>query len=166
MSSQCDKCDKPATVHLIEIRDGQKVEKHLCEAHALEEGVKVQVTNAPINELLKNFVVKHSGKEPAPTELRCEGCGLTWSEFRRAGLLGCPSCYVAFEAALMPLLQRAHEGAADHIGKVPDSAGVSELRQQRLMQLRRQLDEAVANEEYEKAAQLRDEVQRLETDVS
>ncbi len=91
MSTQCDKCDKPATVHLIEIRDGQKVEKHLCEEHALEEGVKVQVTNAPINELLKNFVVKHSGKEPAPTELRCEGCGLTWSEFRRAGLLGCSS---------------------------------------------------------------------------
>lgn len=165
---KCDKCDKTATVHLIEIIDGNKIEKHLCEGHASEEGIAVKVTNAPINELLEKFVLKHSGGEEAPAaevvrELSCQICGMTYGEFRKRGLLGCPSCYDAFEPALTPLLTRAHEGADHHIGKVPNHAGADELRQQRLMQLRRELDQAVAAEKYEAAARLRDEVRQLET---
>lgn len=165
---KCDKCDKPATVHLIEIVDGNKIEKHLCEAHAAEEGIAVKVSNAPINELLEKFVLKHSGAAASPPpdagrELACETCGMTYAEFRKRGLLGCPSCYEAFEAALMPLLSRAHEGADCHIGKVPRSAGATELRQQRLLQLRRELDQAVAAEKYEAAARLRDQVRQMES---
>jgi len=165
---KCDKCDKAATVHLIEIIDGKKIEKHLCEGHASEAGIAVKVTNAPINELLEKFVLKHSGGE-APSdeavgELSCELCGMTYSEFRKRGLLGCPSCYEAFEPALGPLLTRAHEGADHHIGKVPNRAGADEFRQQRLMQLRRELDQAVAAEKYETAAELRDQVRQMETE--
>jgi len=164
---KCDKCDKPATVHLIEIIDGNKIEKHLCEGHASEEGIAVKVTNAPINELLEKFVLKHSGAETAPVEtareMSCGMCGMSYADFRKRGLLGCASCYDAFEAALGPLLTRAHEGADHHIGKVPHRAGADELRQQRLMQLRRELDQAVAAEKYEAAARLRDEVSQLES---
>ncbi len=160
---KCDKCDKTATVHLIEIVEGQKIEKHLCEAHAAEEGVAVKVTNAPINELLEKFVLKHSGASGAETrEAECETCGLTYGEFRKRGLLGCPACYEAFEPQLEALLKRAHEGAGRHLGKVPRYAGADEIRQQRLLQLRRQLDQAVASEAYETAARLRDEVRQLE----
>jgi len=164
---KCDKCDQNATVHLIEIVEGKKIEKHLCEAHAGEEGVAVKAANAPINELLEKFVLKHSGAVGSETdEATCESCGLTYSDFRKRGLLGCPACYEAFEDQLGPLLKRAHEGADRHIGKVPHYAGADEMRQQRLLQLRRQLDQAVASEAYETAARLRDEVRQLESDES
>ena len=77
---KCDNCNKPATVHLTEIKSGKKIEKHLCEQCAAQnEGLPVK-SHMPINELLTNFVMQHSGltKETATT---CEQCGVTWAEF-------------------------------------------------------------------------------------
>lgn len=160
---KCDKCDNPATVHLIEIVEGKKIEKHLCEKHAAEDGVTVKMSPTPINELLEKFVLKHSGEMPATDQAaECPDCGLTWEQFRKRGVLGCPGCYDAFEGALAPLLARAHESADRHIGKAPRCAGADQSRQQRLMALRRELEKAVAGEEYEKAAALRDQVQQME----
>ncbi len=162
---KCDLCDNQATVHLIEIQGDKRVEKHLCETHAVQEGVAVKVQNPPINELLEKFVMKHSGIEvPAQQKQVCSSCGLGYEEFRKSGLLGCPDCYLAFEASLIPLLERAHEGSARHLGKVPAHAGVNELRQQRLRQLRRELEQAVAAEQYERAANLRDQLNQVEED--
>ena len=165
---KCDRCDNQATVHLIEIKEGQKIEKHLCETCAVDEGVAVKVQSAPINELLEKFVLKHSGSsaesDSAASPLGCDQCGMTYEDFRRNGLLGCPNCYHAFEIALAPLLERAHEGSDQHLGKVPTRAGVDEIRQQRLLQLRRDLADAVASEEYEKAANLRDELTQTEAE--
>jgi len=162
---KCDKCDKSATVHLIEIVDGQKIEKHLCEEHAGEVGVTSKPSAAPINELLKNFVMKHSGAGQIDvTEQSCPSCGMTYGQFRKKGLFGCPDCYESFEQTLGPLLERAHEGASQHIGKVPSMTCADQLRQQRLLQLRRELDRAVCQEQYETAARLRDEVRQLESD--
>jgi protein arginine kinase activator len=163
---KCDLCDNQATVHLIEIQGDKRVERHLCEAHAVQEGVAVKVQNAPIDELLEKFVLQHSGIEVAQQQPRqsCSSCNLTYEEFRKSGLLGCPECYTAFEAPLVPLLERAHEGASRHLGKVPAHAGINELRQQRLRQLRRDLEQAVACEQYERAADLRDQLSKVEED--
>ena len=57
---KCDNCNKPATVHLTEIKNGKKIEKHLCEQCAAQnEGLPVK-SHTPINELLTNFVMAHS----------------------------------------------------------------------------------------------------------
>ena len=64
----------------------------------------------PINELLTNFVMAHSGLQKE-TGAGCEQCGISWAEFRQSGLLGCQNDYSVFEKDLTPLLQRAHEGA-------------------------------------------------------
>lgn len=151
-------------MHLTEItKAGEKVVKHLCDQHAVDEGVAVKVSPAPINELLEKFVLKHAGSSPsAQAELSCEQCGLSYEQFRKTGLMGCAECYVSFEGALMPLLERAHEGAACHMGKVPTHAGASQVRQQRLRQLRQELEDAVAAEEYERAASLRDQLMQVE----
>lgn len=160
---KCDRCDNSATVHLIEMtKAGQKVEKHLCEEHAIAEGIAVKVNHAPINELLEKFVLKHAGTTMEPTPLTCQQCGLNYETFRKTGLLGCPDCYTAFEGALASLLERAHEGVAHHLGKVPTHAGANEMRQQRLRQLRQELDQAVAAEQYERAATLRDQLSQVE----
>jgi protein arginine kinase activator len=159
---KCDHCNNPATVHLIEIINGKKVEKHLCEQHASEAGVGMKIAAGPINSLLEKFVMKNTGLELPAAPLRCEHCGVSYEEFRKSGLLGCPECYKAFEAPLTPLLQRAHEGATSHLGKIPPGAGASAHRQHRLRQLQRELEQAIASEQYELAARLRDQVRQAE----
>jgi len=163
---QCDKCDKPATTHSIKIQSGKKIEEHLCDEHAAEAGLASKTVHTPINELLTNFIKTHSGAPASREELVCDNCGLTFAEFREAALLGCPSCYTAFEPSLTPLLERAHEGGSHHVGKVPRRAGSSEQRQARLLRLRKRLDEAVGAEDYELAARLRDDIKRFEEEIA
>ena len=161
---KCDNCNKSATVHLTEIKNGKKIEKHLCEQCAAQnEGLPVK-SHTPINELLTNFVLAHSGlaKEPGTV---CEHCGISWGEFKQTGLLGCEHDYQNFERDLTPLLQRAHEGATHHIGKVParrGGTGVPAKRSLDVTRLRKELDRAVQAEDYEKAAKLRDQIKAAE----
>lgn len=168
MKYKCDQCDRPATYHAVEIIKGKKIEKHLCDLHASEEGVGIKSAHAPINELLTNFVKATSGpdKPAASLDLTCQDCGLSFSEFRDKSLLGCPSCYTAFEAPLSGLLERAHEGGNHHIGKVPRrGGGASEQRQLQITRIRKRLDVAVEAEDYELAAQLRDDLSDLQVDT-
>ncbi len=162
---KCDNCNKPATVHLTEIKAGKKLEKHLCEQCAAQnEGFPVK-PHTPINELLTNFVLAHSGTQKEQVAEGCPHCGITWAEFRQSGLLGCEHDYGAFEKDLTPLLQRAHEGATHHVGKVPSrrgEAGVTVKRTVDLSKLRKELARAVEAEDYEKAAKLRDKIRQAE----
>lgn len=167
MPIKCDNCgSKIATVHLTEIKNGKKFEKHLCEQCAAQsdEGVPAAKGHTPINELLTNFVMQHSGLQKEQTEA-CESCGLTWAEFRQSGLFGCQHDYERFERELTPLLQRAHEGATHHVGKVPTRRGGSGVPMRRsldLAKLRKELVRAVEAEDYERAAQLRDQIKKAE----
>ncbi|MBC7784841.1 MAG: UvrB/UvrC motif-containing protein [Burkholderiales bacterium] len=161
---KCENCNNSqATVHLTEIKAGKKIEKHLCEACASQiEGIGAAVKgHQPINELLTNFVMAHSGlaKEQVAN---CEDCGMSWAEFRQSGLLGCANDYKVFERELAPLIQRAHEGATHHIGKVPSRGqpvGVPARRRTVDMdRLRKDLARAVEAEDYERAAKIRDQI--------
>jgi len=167
LKRKCDRCARQATHHSVEIIKGQKIEKHFCDQHAAEEGLAVKSAGSPINELLTNFVKVHSGEVvgQAPKETLCDVCGMSFSEFRKDTLLGCPDCYKAFESALTTILERAHEGGTCHIGKVPRRAGAGEQRQALLMRMRKQLNEAVVGEDYELAARLRDDIHRFEEEV-
>lgn len=162
MKFKCDRCDRPATVHLTEIIDGQKLEKHLCEDCAAAEGITVK-TDVPISQLLEDFILQSSPEGQEDSEsLKCEVCGLTFSDFRHQAVLGCPNDYDAFSSAIVPLLERAQEGASEHIGKVPQRAGQSQEKQTKILRLRASLKEAIAAEDYERAATLRDEIKELE----
>ncbi len=169
LKRKCDKCARPATHHSVEINKGQKIEKHLCDQHAAEEGLAIKSINTPINELLTNFVKVHSaaeGAEQSTLGLSCDECGLSFSQFRKDSLLGCPDCYKSFEQLLSTVLERAHEGGTHHIGKVPRRAGAGEQRQALLMRMRKQLDDAVIGEDYERAARLRDDIRKFEGELT
>jgi protein arginine kinase activator len=121
-------------------------------------------SHTPINELLTNFVMAHSGLQK-DAGVACDQCGMTWAEFRQSGLFGCANDYVLFEKDLTPLLQRAHEGATHHVGKVParrGGTGVPMKRQADLTKLRKELSRAVEAEDYERAAKLRDQIRQAE----
>ena len=161
MKRKCDRCERPATFHSVEIVKGQKIEKHLCEHHATQDGL-TKAVHTPIDALLTNFVKMQSGVATVAAPEVCDQCGLKFTEFREHSLLGCPACYIAFEPALAPLLERAQEGATHHVGKAPRRAGTGEQRQQVLTRMRKRLAEAVEAEDYELAARLRDDLRRFE----
>ncbi|HZL37552.1 MAG TPA: UvrB/UvrC motif-containing protein [Tepidisphaeraceae bacterium] len=161
---KCDNCAKNATVHLTEIQGGKKIEKHLCEQCAAQnEGFPVK-SHMPINELLTNFVMAHSGLQKE-VGAGCDVCGITWAEFRQNGLLGCANDYQVFEKDLTPLLQRAHEGMTHHAGKSParrGGSGAPVKRQADASRLRKDLAKAVEAEDYERAAKIRDQIKQAE----
>ena len=165
---KCERCNKPATVHLTEIQAGKQIVKHLCEQCATQNDALVPKAHAPINELLTNFVLAHSGLQKEGTST-CDQCGITWSEFRQSGLLGCEHDYTAFEKELSPLLQRAHDNGTHHVGKTPlrrsNTGGpqdASARKQVDMARLRRELAKAVETEDYERAAKLRDQIKDAE----
>ena len=175
---KCDLCDAEATVHETQIVNGQVTVRRLCERHAAESGL---TGTAGVPTPGSSATVVLSMNQPGTT-LRCDRCGLSYATFRQHGLLGCPSCYEAFEDKLSPLIQRAHQGGAHHIGKTPRRMladarggdveaiervlGGARERAERIAQLRKQLEESLANEQYERAAAVRDELRRFEAESS
>lgn len=161
----CERCKKAqATFHLTNIsRDGEKLERHLCERCAVEEGL-VHVHKPSFGtEILESFIASAKSSAPSGANLVCEECGISYVEFRNQGLLGCPKDYDTFKEALSPLIARAHDDATHHVGKGPKSLGADRTTQQEIRRLKRQLEEAVAGEDYERAAELRDRIRSLET---
>lgn len=163
----CERCRKAqATFHMTNIEpSGQKQERHLCERCAIDEGL-MQPAAKPavdINDLLESFVAAgKSASGPNVGNLVCENCGISYIEFRNQGLLGCASDYDAFAEPLARLLERAHEGGTHHVGKAPKSVGVRRTTLQDVRRLKRALSEAVAAEDYERAARLRDQIRKME----
>lgn len=161
---KCDLCDNEATVHEVVVRNGQRIERHLCENHAREAGVFHSQSFSAAGQVVKKVVMSQSGLagQAQAAKSSCPECGLTFAEFRQSGLLGCAKCYEAFAEKLVSLLRRAHDGGDHHVGKVPRRAGTCLVKQERMRALRKQLKEFVALEQYEKAAAVRDQISELE----
>lgn len=149
----CDRCKKPAVIHEIDTKNG--VEVHLCKHHAIEAGYLIPET-PPVAELITQFAISKKSKPNPQRRAGCSTCETTLGRFRKSGLLGCPDCYDHFERHLEPLVIRAHAGGTAHVGRVPERS--IELMDLQLLrkQLVGELDRAVAAEEYERAASLRD----------
>lgn len=162
MAHKCDRCDREATVTDTVKVDGKFVELHLCEQCARAAGIAVAAS--PLEKLMTSFVMQQvaglASEGERPVVNACPQCGLAYAEFRQKGLLGCPGCYAAFETQLSPLIERAHQGATHHCGKSPARGTPPEQLQQRIAALRKQLDDAVRKEQYERAVGLRDEINK------
>lgn len=158
---KCDRCQNEATVHEVTVHKGKKVEKHLCEQCAKTDGIAIQ-SHPPIAEMLSKFVLSSvTGEKTGKGQQTCEGCGMSYGDFRQTGLLGCEQCYDAFEEHLGPLLERAQEGGSHHVGKTPRRGGGELDRGKVVATLRKQLLDAIAAEHYEKAAELRDRLRSV-----
>ena len=159
MKCEVPGCENEATVHEVVIKSGKKVEEALLRTACPP---RASSSRCAINELLTKFVMTQAGVAPEQDKpVGCQTCGGTWAEFREKGLLGCPDCYSTFEEQLTPLLSRAHEGGTHHVGRVPKRAGVAAGLHRELSTLRRELEEAIRAEEYERAAAIRDRIRRL-----
>jgi protein arginine kinase activator len=157
----CDECrQRPAAVHVVRIVNGQKEERNLCERCALEKGeLPFAWEPHPLQQLLAGMLSPQAALGAPAVEPRCPTCGMGYAEFARTSLLGCPDCYRAFGAQLKPLLRRVH-GADRHRGRAP--ARHPGARPHEIARLRAELQDAVAREDYERAAALRDRLRAME----
>lgn len=168
----CQECsERPASLHFTKIVNGEKTEFHLCESCARDKGELLPggQNGFSIHNLLSgmlNFDYADQAKtkaETTPNQLRCKTCGLTYQQFSKIGRFGCSDCYHYFKPVLEPLFRRVHGNTA-HSGKVPERAGGQLKRKRELDELKTQLQNLVAREEFEEAARVRDRIRELEHD--
>lgn len=172
----CPECSKQESESAKHGADQIKPDK--ASENDTQNDSAAKITPAHVSESKKVNVVigqlsgSDAGKGP------CTGCGMTYDEFRKIGRLGCARCYDAFGPPLRRLLKRIH-GADTHSGRGPRPAvptttettqdnpvtvpsELSDVDQQNVDALRAALQEAVDAEQYERAADLRDQITRLE----
>jgi protein arginine kinase activator len=163
---KCESCgENEAVIHLTQIENNEMTTSHLCETCAAARGLETgeETSGFP----LADFLAQMGGEGPGESakgadDGPCPFCGLTFAGFRESGRLGCPQCYSTFEVQLRGLLRRIH-GSTQHVGKVylPPDPSASD-REKRLEGLRRRLQRAVDGEDFERAAELRDEIRAME----
>ena len=174
----CDECGKnPAIFSVTITTGGDTSNRHLC-SECMKK-MEATFTQGNIHGFLSSILGMLGANQQQEEQTVCSHCGLSYKEFERTGRLGCAQCYHDFQNELKPMLQRIH-GSSQHVGRTPasyaaetqdesdgDSAAVphaptpEELNAQRIDELRQKMDEAVAVENFEAAAQYRDEIRAL-----
>ncbi|MGE5191430.1 MAG: UvrB/UvrC motif-containing protein [Deltaproteobacteria bacterium] len=160
---KCHRCPKVATLHITELVKGEAHELHLCEecAQAYLQNPEGEAAEAGPGGLIKPPAGLGEAELEELEKLVCPTCKMTFREFRNQGRLGCAHCYSAFREELLPLLENIH-GDTHHCGKFPKRAPDDSQKRYQLIKLRNDLRLAVAEESYEEAARLRDQIQELE----
>lgn len=164
--ARCQICQQQvAKIHITQIHGDQLVEIHVCQdcaqSHGLAgPGLKVKLS---VEGLLAGVAAEESGVrvEPLADTKSCPVCGQTFRGFRESGRLGCRHCYEAFADDLVPLLRKVQMGLAHH-GKTPAGEKSPPSPVADIQRKREDLRAAVAGEDFELAARLRDEIRSLE----
>ena len=183
----CQKCNKnQASVKYTEIINGQKIEMMLCDICSHELGLDNINFNMPIDfssffgGLLEdeynsdNFMPLFQNIK----QIRCKNCDMTYDEFVNKGKFGCPDCYNVFNNKIDLLLKKI-QGSNEYLGrkglnnslgkKEEDNEGeetVGGLQNEKrnennINKLQQELKKAIADERYEDAAKIRDEIIKM-----
>ena len=182
---QCDVCQtREAEVFLTQIDKGKVQKVNLCKQCSKERGVE-DPTGFALTELLEGLgtsaVIEKPPVVPAPAPVagkgqelavvaaptaaaKCPVCGFTQADFKKTGRLGCSECYDTFSDSLGSLLKAMHKGT-HHTGKQPARLARQQEMAERLAGLKADLQKAVKAEDYENAASLRDQIQRLAGEI-
>lgn len=162
----CNVCKQnEAKVHLTKIV-GDKMQKvDLCDECSKEKGVEDPLQFSLADTLLGQLLspgTPATAEPEAPAEpvLKCPTCGYTQADFKKAGRFGCAECYSTFSDGLGAMLKTMHRGTR-HTGKVPAALQQSRAEAQKAKLLQKKLEKAIAEENFEEAAQLRDEIKRM-----
>jgi protein arginine kinase activator len=160
----CDVCrERDATVTLTHAVKGEVNVLHLCQRCAADRGIETTVST-PLKNMIADYLpaVQAQAVAAQVDSIRCAFCSMSLADFRESGRLGCASCYTTFDQSLRALLRRVH-GNAKHVGRQYESPPADLLHEvTALGELRERLRRAIAQEEFEQAAQLRDQIRGME----
>ncbi|MDO9465256.1 MAG: UvrB/UvrC motif-containing protein [bacterium] len=161
----CQICnEQEATVHYTEIISNKVAELHLCEDCARQKEIIDQSGNFSMADLVKGFA-GFVGTKDGEENLKCDNCGLIFSDFRKTGRFGCSRCYKAFQTELEPLIKRIH-GSTKHVGSVVPPKHAKEVQAlSKIEKLKIKMEGAIQQEAFERAAEIRDQIRKLEKGI-
>ncbi len=161
----CQYCkQRKATIHVKENVNGHFSERYLCDYCAEEMNQGTSPFSFSVHDLLSDYLDQEmppDTQRKALGEKACPHCGQTYRHYKKIGLFGCAECYKVFRPRIMPIIRRI-QGSNQHIGKVPEKIEQIQRFQKEVEHLQSILKEAVAKEEYEKAAEARDRIKSFE----
>ncbi|MED3561268.1 UvrB/UvrC motif-containing protein [Bacillus xiapuensis] len=173
----CQECNqRPAALHFTKIVNGEKTEVHLCEKCAQEKGNMFMFNGGSsfaFNNLLAGLLnidpsFQKQDKSPFHQEeiIQCSHCSMTFPQFLKIGRFGCANCYETFKDQLNPVINRLHSGNLSHAGKIPKRIGGGIHLRKQIDELKNELRDLISHEEFEKAAEVRDEIRTLEKQLT
>lgn len=166
----CQNCKKrEANTHIVRTVGNNTVEMHLCSECAKESGFETSfsVSDFLFGDMLSSPFIKNKVE-------RCPVCNSTFAQISASGKVGCGNCYKTFEKELMPTVARLHslplhKGKTPGKGKTKETVGeiakpkVKRLtKEERIAKLKAEQEEMIKCENFEKAAELRDKIKKLE----
>lgn len=159
---KCECChEEEATIHLTQVIDGTMKKLNLCQDCAQNSGIDL---NSPISitDILLGLGTQLPSNSPKSEELdlSCSRCQMTRTEFKKSARLGCPECYTAFMGELNALTKAMHH-SGQHVGKIPARQGNEARITAQIAALQTDIESAIAKEQYEVAANLRDKIKAL-----
>jgi len=158
---KCEYCHvNEATIHLTQVVDGKIKKLNLCEECAKKSGIDLTAPISITDVLLGLGQQNQNVEIGSEYDLSCPRCHMTRAEFKRSGRLGCPECYQTFMGDLNTLIKAMHRGG-QHVGKIPARQGNRARIVAQVAALQKDLEAAVAKEQYEIAANLRDKIKAL-----
>jgi len=167
----CQDCKKrESQVHFTQIVNNEKTALSLCKECAAARGFHSPLDNMPfpLAEILSGLTANMPMQKQIAQEesISCQGCGLTFDEFTRQGRFGCGECYKAFRTRLEMIMRKIH-GASMHRGKTPliemtGDEATEDFSIKEEERLKDALKKAIAAEEFERAAELRDKLKTLQ----
>lgn len=171
----CEKCKKrTATVFYNENINGKSRSYSLCGdcASKLREKGDLQDITSMVGSFADPFSALHNDlfggffgipkAHAVSAEKRCSECGSSYASIAESGRVGCPACYETFRDELSRMIQSVH-GTTTHTGKAPARHRAMRERAEQLEKLKQELQVAIGKEDFERAAQLRDEMRRIQS---
>ena len=151
----CDKCGKnEANIHIETSINGVKKQENLCSACAQQN----TLGGFNFTDLMSGMVSPNLGEEQGVR--RCGNCGMTVYDLERLGKFGCAQCYGDLREHVLPMLKRIH-GSTQYCGYQQTE---EDKRRLAVQDLKAKLSDAILQEDYESAAELRDKIKLLEED--
>lgn len=161
----CQLCgEKDASIHFTKIINGNIEEKHLCDNCAKKGNELDFDLPFSFHKLFTGLIGSIQEGNQTEKDISCAECGLTYNKFLETGRFGCSNCFRAFPEDVTSLLRGIH-GHDHHTGKIPSRANSKILHKKEINLLRTELEESIAKEDFEKAALLRDEINKLKEKI-
>ena len=151
----CEVCGRrTARMSVTVLFAGKSLHRKLCPqcAGALQRGDAAGLQAAMLGM---------TAEEKFQTTPPCPQCGRTLEQLCRTGRAGCSACYLAFSDTMDALFLRMDGKKQHEQAVVSQESEEPAVENSALDALRRQLQEAVSVENYERAAELRDEIRAL-----
>lgn len=170
----CQECNKrEAVIHMKKVVNNKQTDIALCKECADKHGFHNPLSSGqfPLADLLQSMSknIRRPENIEAPQELECPECHLTFEEFARQGRFGCGACYGAFRPRLEPIMRKIH-GNSIHQGRTPgmgiagENTSLIPVKEEERVEA--ELTKAIQNEDFERAAELRDKLKSLRQGIT